>query len=106
MASIMQGTTPSVTITIPPDALALSSVTAMEIYIRNGDKVTTYSMDEVTVDTERNAIIKVFTEDETVALNPKKNIIVQGRMWIGDAIVGIEKIPIGVADMEGVGDDG
>lgn len=44
MASIMQGTTPSLTITTDPEDLLLSAVTAMELYIRNGNTTATYAM--------------------------------------------------------------
>lgn len=36
MSAIMQGTTPSLTITFAPEDLLLSSVTAIELYVRNG----------------------------------------------------------------------
>ena len=106
MSAIMQGTTPSLTISIDPDDLQLSSVTAMELYIRNGNATTTYAMGDLTVDTEANTVTKVFTEAETAALDPKKNVVIQGRFWAGDAVIGINKINIGVADMMGVGRDG
>lgn len=106
MASIMQGTTPSLTITIDPEDLLLSAVTVIELYVRNGKTTTTYTMDDLTIDIEANTITKVFTEEETAALDPKKNVVIQGRFWAGDAVIGINKINIGVADMMGVGRDG
>lgn len=106
MASILQGTTPSLTITFAPDDLQLSAVTAIELYVRNGNALTTYTMGDLTVDTEANTVTKVFTEAETAALDPKKNVVIQGRFWAGDAVIGINKINIGVADMMGVGRDG
>lgn len=106
MAAIMQGTTPSLTITIDPEDLLLSAVTAMELYIRNGNKTATYAMGDLVVDIEQNTVTKVFTESETAALDPKKNVVIQGRFWVGEAVIGINKINIGVADMMGVGRDG
>lgn len=44
MVSIMQGTTPSLTITFSPDDLQLSAVTAIELYVRNGRSLTTYTI--------------------------------------------------------------
>lgn len=106
MASIMQGTTPSVTITINPDDFLLSNVTKMELYVRNGSNLTTYAADDLDIDTDTNTITKTFTEAETAALDPKKNVVIQGRFWLGNAIVGINKISYGVSDMQGVGADG
>lgn len=106
MASIMQGTTPSVTISISPEDFLLSAVTKIELYIRNGSTLTTYAMGDLTVDAEANSVTKTFTEEETAALDPAKGIVIQGRFWIGDAVIGINKISISVSDMMGVGKDG
>lgn len=107
MASIMQGTTPSITITIDTDDFLLSDVTAIELYVKNGSTVTTYTEDELTVDTTENTVTKTFTEAETTAMKPSKNVIIQGRFWFSDgSVIGINKISIGVADMMGVGSDG
>lgn len=106
MASIMQGTTPSLKIQISTDDLHLSNVTALELYIRNGSRLTTYTAEDLDVDTEENTVTKHFSVEETAALDPRKNITVQARFWVGDAVIGINKITIGVADMMGVGADG
>ena len=106
MASIMQGTTPSLTITINPDDFQLSAVTKIELYVKNGGTLTTYTAEDLTVDTEANTITKTFSEAETAALNPKKFVTVQGRFWLGSSVVGINKISFGVSDMMGVGADG
>lgn len=106
MAAIMQGTTPSITITIDPDDFLLSSVTRMELYVRNGGTLTTYTADDLTVDTEANTLTLTFSEAETAAMNPRKFLTVQGRFWLGTSVVGINKISFGVSDMMGVGADG
>ena len=106
MARIMQGTTPSVTIHISPDDFLLSNVTKMELYVRNGSNLKTYTADDLDIDTDENSITKTFTEAETAALDPKKNVVIQGRFWLGNAVVGINKISYGVGDMMGVGADG
>lgn len=106
MASIMQGTTPSLKIQISPDDLHLSAVTAMELYIRSGNRLTTYTAEDLDVDTTENTVTKHFSIKETAAMDPRKNITVQARFWLGDAVIGINKINIGVADMMGVGADG
>ena len=106
MARIMQGTTPSVTIHISPDDFLLSNVTKIELYIRNGSSLRTYTADDLDIDTIANTVMKTFSEAETAALDPKKNVVIQGRFWLGNAIVGINKISYGVSDMQGVGADG
>ena len=106
MAAIMQGTTPSITITIDPDDFQLSAVTRIELYVKNGGTLTTYTADNLTVDTEANTITLTFSEAETAAMNPKKFLTVQGRFWLGSSVVGINKLTFGVGDMMGVGADG
>lgn len=107
MESIMQGTTPSLTLTISTDDFLLSNVTAIELVVRNDSTTTKYSMSDLTVDTETNTIVKDFTETETAAFTPKKSVIVQGRCWLNTGkVVGIKKLYYDVTDMMGVGDDG
>lgn len=106
MDAIMQGTTPSITITIDPDDFQLASVTKIELYVKNGGTLTTYTADDLTVDTEANTLTLTFSEAETSAMNPRKFLTVQGRFWLGSSVVGINKLTFGVADMMGVGADG
>lgn len=106
MAAIMQGTTPSLTITIDTDDLLLSNVTALELYVRNNGTTTTYTEEDLTIDTTENTITKNFSVEETAALNPNKRIVVQARFWVGDAVIGINKLYFDVADMMEVGADG
>lgn len=105
MASIMQGTTPSLTITIDPNDLQLSMVTAMDVKIRNV-RLKSYKLDDMVIDSEANSFTYHFTEEETTELNPKKPLTVQGRLWVDDEIFGIDKLQFAVADMMGVGTDG
>lgn len=105
MDAIMQGTTPSVTLTIDEDDFLLADVTEIELYAKNGGRTTTTTMDGLTIDTEANSVTKHFTEVETAALDPRKNITIQARFFFADgSVVGIHKITLAVADMEGVGD--
>lgn len=104
MSALMQGTTPSITITISTEDFLLSNVTAMNLYILNGRKLTTYEMTDLTIDTTNNTITKTFTEEETASLDPKSKVVIQARFWFADgSIVGINKISFQVADMLGVG---
>ena len=106
MASIMQGTTPALTIYIDMDDISVSDITAVELYVLYGNSCTTYTLDDLTVNAEDNSITKVFSEEETARFTPGKVITVQGRLWFQDGIVGTQKIRIGVDDMIGVGADG
>lgn len=107
MASIMQGTTPSLFLSFSESELLLSEVAALELYVKNNGRVTTYTLDDVEVDATENEIIKTFTEAETASFNPKQMVIVQGRIWFHDgSIVGIDKLLFTVEDMMGVGIDG
>jgi hypothetical protein len=98
----MQGTTPSVTITIDPDDFQLSSVTAMKISFKQDKSLTWYTKDDFTIDSA-NTITKVLTEEETARMKPGVPLVIQGRFWLGNSVVGINKISIGVSDMQGVG---
>lgn len=101
--SIMQGTTPSIKVKISPDDFSVSDVSEIEFYVRN-DTLTTYHMADLTIDAVENSVTKEFTEEETIALDPKKNVIVQARFFFADGkVIGIEKLTYSVSDMEGVG---
>lgn len=56
MSALMQGTTPSIEITINAEDFLLSNVTAMEFYILNGRNLNTYEMSDLTIDTTNNTI--------------------------------------------------
>ena len=104
MSALMQGTTPSIEITINAEDFLLSNVTAMELYILNGRNLNTYVMSDLAIDTTNNTITKTFTEEETASLDPKSKVVIQARFWFPDgSIVGINKISFQVADMLGVG---
>lgn len=101
---IMQGTTPSLMIEISTDDLSLADVSEVELYIQHGQTVTVYTSGDLAIDTERNTITKVFTEEETASYSPTSYLTVQARFFFpGGAIVGMEKVLIRVADMIGVG---
>ena len=98
----MRGTTPTLTITINTSDFLLTSVTAIELCIEN-TRLTKYTREDLTIDTDTNRVMKVFTEQETTRLNPKKPLVVQGRFWLaGGAVIGIDPIPFAVADMNGI----
>lgn len=105
MDSIMQGTTPALTIKISPTDFQLADVVRMELYVQNGKNLLTYTDAELIVDAEENTVTRSFTEEETAAFSRKYNILVQARFWFQDnSVVGINRITLSVADMLGVGD--
>lgn len=74
MASlIMQGTTPSITIQISSDDFLLSNVTAIELYVKNGNRMITYKMTDLVIDTEANTITKIFLKRKLLSCN--RNIL-------------------------------
>lgn len=100
---IMQGTTPTLQIKISTSDFLVSDITGVDFMIKNS-KLQIYGIEDLTVDTENNAIIKSFSAEETAALDPSKNIVVQALFHFADgSAVGIEKITLSVADMLGVG---
>ena len=102
MSGIMRGTTPTIEIEIDTEDFLLSKLTVIELYVRNGNKTSTYTKDDLTVDEESNVVSKQLTEAETKALDPNFPVIVQMRGWYADGnVIGIEKLVFDTADMEG-----
>lgn len=103
MTNLMQGTTPSVTITIDTDDFLLSNVTEIDLKVQNGSTVTSYTIEDLTVDTSENTVTKAFTEDETTAMSPNNSIVIQARFFLADgSIIGINPLRYGVADFIGL----
>lgn len=102
MSGIMRGTTPTIEIEIDTEDFLLSELTAIELYVGNGNKTTTYTKDDLIVDEESNVVSKQLTEADTKALDPQFPVIVQMRGWYADGnVIGIEKLVFDTADMEG-----
>ena len=102
MSGIMRGTTPTIEIEIDTEDFLLSELTAIELYVKNGNKTTTYTKDDLIVDEESNVVSKQLTEADTKALDPQFPVIVQMRGWYADGnVIGIEKLVFDTADMEG-----
>ena len=98
MNGILQGTTPHLEITIP-DTCPLSAVNAIELTIKHKDQVTKYGMSDVTVDTTNNKITYVFSETQTLALDPKAPVIWQLRLKTSGGILGTAEQEIRVYDL-------
>lgn len=103
--TIMQGTTPLIILTVDPEDFDVSTATKIELYVQNGGTVTTYTGEDLTVNTEENTVTKAFSEEETAALRRDFPVFIQARFWFADdVIIGTQRITMSVADMLGLGD--
>lgn len=98
---ILQGTTPTLTITVNPDELLLSDVTEIELTFQSGAQTPTKKgMTDLTIDTEANTMAYTFTETETLALSASSMLIWQARFKLqSGVIVGTVKKSIKVIDL-------
>lgn len=98
---ILQGTTPTLTITVNADELLLSDVVEIELTFQSGTQAPTKkSMSDLTIDTEANTLAYTFTERETLALSSSAMLIWQARFKLqSGAIVGTVKKSIKVIDL-------
>lgn len=102
MATILQGTTPSLKIEIDTSDFLVSEVVKLEICIWQGDgKPTIYGLSDILVNNEDNSFTISFTEKQTLALT-KESIYWQMRCALSnDNIYGTNKSsPINVAELK------
>ena len=100
MSEILQGTTPSLEIIISKTDFLVSDITKLEFTIRHNGIVSIHDLSEVTLDAERNSVAYLFTEIETLAMNPKQPIEYQLRFMFADShIVGTKSRMIEIADL-------
>lgn len=100
MASILQGTTPSLTIHIAQTDFAVADVTDLELAFQNGKSIMLKSLEDVVVNTEDNSLTYTFTEAETLALTPLSVLVFQLRFGFSDgSIVGTKKSSLRVDDL-------
>lgn len=98
MNGILQGTTPSLTITIPEE-ISVSSITALELAFKQMASVTLLHMADVSIDTEANTITYTFSETQTLALIPSAPLMWQLRIETADGIFGTPQNRINVLDL-------
>ena len=98
---ILQGTTPTLTITVNAEELLLADVVEIELTFQSGTQAPTKkSMSDLTIDTEANTLAYTFSEAETLALSPSAMLIWQARFKLqSGAIVGTVKKSIKVIDL-------
>lgn len=97
---ILQGTTPTLTISIDAAELLLEDVTEIELTFLSGTNITQKDMSNLSVDTVANRIAYTFTEAETLALSADDALMWQARFKLNNgSIVGTLKQAIKVADL-------
>lgn len=98
MNNILQGTTPHLIITVP-ETVPLINATNIELTFQHNGKNHIVYMDGVTIDTDENTITYIFSEAETLALNPAKPLYWQLLIKNLDGIVGTLPETIRVHDL-------
>lgn len=101
MATIIQGTTPSLKINISTEDLLLSDVKQVElVFAQKGVVELTKHIEDVDVDLETNSITYHFTEKETMDLFPKREVEWQLRLQMSDdELIATQKATFDVADL-------
>lgn len=104
MDSILQGTTPTLTLEFEPADLSVANIVGLEFAVKQQKTVAVYGLSDVTLDTEENSISYTFSEEETLAFIPDCFLFVQARMILSDGnIVGTEQISFNVNEFIGSG---
>lgn len=104
MDSILQGTTPTLTIEIDTEDFSVSDIVGLELAVKQQNTVTRYGLSDVTLDTEENTISYTFSEEETLAFIPDILLFVQARFILsGGNIVGTKLMSFNVDDFIGAG---
>ena len=100
MDSILQGTTPTLTLAIDPADFSVSDIVALELAVKQKNNVMLYSLADVTLDAEENTISYRFSEIETLTFIPGVWLTVQLRVCFADGnICGSEPMNFGVEDL-------
>lgn len=100
MSSILQGTTPSLEITISTEDFAVTDVQKLELVLQNGSNILKKGLTDVTLDADANSFTYTFTESETLQLKPQHSLTYQLRFVFADgSIVGTQKASVRVEDL-------
>jgi len=100
MASILQGTTPSLEIKIASTDFSVTDVVELEFTFQNGSMTLIKGLGDVSVDAQNNSFTYTFTELETLALVPSAMLFYQLRFGFQDgSIVGTKKASLRVDDL-------
>ena len=100
MDSILQGTTPTLTISIDPTDFSVSNIVALEFTFKQKNNITVHTLQDVTVDTTANTVSYTFTQAETLAFIPDVLLSVQLRFMFADgSIVGTNRMNFNINDL-------
>lgn len=100
MASILQGTTPSLEIKIASTDFSVTDVVELEFVFQNGGVTIKKGLSDVSVDAVANSFTYTFTEAETLSLTPSAVLYYQLRFEFADgSIVGTKKASLRVDDL-------
>ena len=92
MDAILQGTTPGIEVDFSDEDFSVTDVTKLEYTIANGTAIDIHGLDEVIIDGEANTITYKFSEEETLALDPKARLDYQLRLWFADGgVIGTDE---------------
>lgn len=97
MSSILQGTTPTLTIVVDQNDLLLSNIAELELTFNQTGSPTMKHLADVSIDTEANTVSYHFTQEETLAMNASRDLKWQIRFLLPDSnVVGttIQRIDI------------
>ena len=98
MNGILQGTTPSLVLSIPED-VPVSNVISAELVLEHKGTKQKHGLSDVTVDADENTFTYKFSEDETLVLDPNYPLRWQLRLKTSSGIVGTEVETIDVLDL-------
>lgn len=98
MNGILQGTTPSLVITIPEE-ISVSTITAAELAFKHNGETVLHHLSDLTIDGEANTLTYAFTEEETLALSPAAPLTWQLRIRTADGVFGTTQQRISVLDL-------
>jgi len=101
MNSILQGTTPSLTISIDPDDLLLSNVAELELAFQQFNQPAVLKhMDDCIIDPAGNTVTYHFTQEETLALSPSSPLNWQLRFaTVSGEVLGTNVAQIQITDL-------
>ena len=100
MDSILQGTTPTLTIAVDPTDFSVGDIVALELAVKQKTNVTLYGLSDVTVDPVANTVSYTFTQAETLAFVPGVWVTVQLRAGFADGnICGTEPMNYNVDEL-------
>lgn len=100
MDSILQGTTPTITIAIDPTDFSVSDIVALEFTTKQKSNISVYNLQDVTLDPAANTVSYTFTQAETLAFIPDVLLSVQLRFMFADgSIVGTNRMNFNINDL-------